>query len=209
MLGWTERARLRHGRHDGQARLVDDGEPLVAYGFERRAEAPPARPAYPIQIAIVELIEIGAGGGCIAWVDAGGTLNVGPRSAGAEPGPACYGRGGTEPTVTDADLIAGLPRRRLLPGRRDRRSTCDLARRRRSSADRASALGVTVEEAARGVIRIANANMVNALKLVSVERGYDPRDFALVAFGGGGGMHAAALAARARRPHGGHPASAR
>ena len=116
--------------------------------------------------------------------------SVGPQSAGADPGPACYGRGGTEPTVTDANLIAGPDRSRLLPRAARSRSTSSCARKA-IEQDRGRRSGVSVEDAALGVIRIANANMVNALKLVSVRRGYDPREFDMVAFGGGGSMHAA------------------
>src|SRR5262249_30100909 len=147
---------------------------------------------YPIQVPVVDVVEIGQGGGSIAWVDEFGRLHVGPQSAGAVPGPAAYGRGGTEATPTDADLA---------PGRINRDYFCggeiqaDMDAVDRSIGAVAERLGVDRAEAARGVVRIANNNMINALKLVSVNRGYDPRDFTLVAFGGGGGMHAVALAA--------------
>jgi len=122
---------------------------------------------------------VGAGGGSIAWVDAGGALRVGPESAGADPGPACYGRGGTRPTVTDANLVLGrLPAR--LPGG----IVLD-----REAAERAL---TGIEPGA--VLRVVNAEMLRALRVVSVERGYDPRDFALVAFGGAGPLHACDLA---------------
>ena len=133
----------------------------------------------PVRLPSVDLHTVGAGGGSIAWVDAGGALRAGPESAGADPGPACYGRGGTRPTVTDANLLLGrLPAR--LPGG----IVLD-----REAAERALA---GLEPGA--VVRVVNAEMLRALRVVSVERGYDPRDFALVAFGGAGPLHACDLA---------------
>jgi len=146
---------------------------------------------YPIKVPVVDIVEIGAGGGSIAWVDAANSLHVGPQSAGALPGPVCYGRGGAEPTVTDANLIAGRINPEYFLGGEIK---ADLRQARESMSGIASAFGISVDDAALGVIRLANANMINALKLISVRRGYDPRDFTLVAFGGGGSMHAAALA---------------
>jgi N-methylhydantoinase A len=135
--------------------------------------------ALPIRLPAVDLHTVGAGGGSIVWRDAGGALRVGPRSAGANPGPACYGRGGTEPTVTDANLLLGR-----LPAR--------------------LAAGVALDEAAAeraldgidpaAVVDVVNAEMLRALRVVSVERGYDPAGFALVAFGGAGPLHACELA---------------
>ncbi|MEW6638433.1 MAG: hydantoinase/oxoprolinase family protein, partial [Actinomycetota bacterium] len=134
---------------------------------------------------------VSAGGGSIAWADAGGALRVGPHSAGAEPGPAAYGRGGEEPTVTDANLYLGyLADGAELGG--------EVVLRRGLSEKALSVLGerlgLGAEEAALGIVRVANAEMVRALRVISVERGLDPRDFALLAFGGAGGMHACALA---------------
>ena len=143
-------------------------------------------------VPVVDLVEIGNGGGSIAWVDEYNRLHVGPRSAGAVPGPASYGRGGTEATTTDANLALG---------RIDPNYFCggtieaDMVAVYTSLDKVAAELKVDRQEAARGIVRIANNNMSNALKLVSLNRGYDPRDFTLVAFGGGGAMHAAALAA--------------
>lgn len=150
----------------------------------------------PVAIPVLDIHTVGAGGGSIAWIDEGGALRVGPRSAGAEPGPACYGRG-EEPTVTDANVVLGrFAGRGLLGGavsldaERARRALTDLAQEMARLAGRR----ITVEEAALGVVRVANANMERALRLVSVERGHDPRAFTLVSFGGAGGLHAAALA---------------
>lgn len=169
--------------------LIDGGE--VKITTEYRIERDSISAGYPIKSPVVDIVEIGAGGGSIAWIDRAGSLKVGPKSAGAVPGPACYGKGGTEPTVTDANLIAGRINPEYFLGG-DLTVSVDLARE--AMAPIAERLGVTIEEAALGVIRLANANMINALKLVSVRRGYDPREFAMIAFGGGGSMHAAALA---------------
>jgi N-methylhydantoinase A len=146
---------------------------------------------YPILVPVVDLVEIGQGGGSIAWVDELGKLQVGPRSAGASPGPAAYGRGGTEATTTDANIaLARINRDYLCGGEVE----TDMDAVDGALDALAESLGVDSAEVARGIVRIANNNMINALKLVSVNRGYDPRDFTLVAFGGGGGMHAVALA---------------
>ncbi|MGC9530206.1 MAG: hydantoinase/oxoprolinase family protein [Candidatus Bipolaricaulaceae bacterium] len=146
---------------------------------------------YPLKIPVVDIIEVGAGGGSIAWIDAGGALHVGPRSAGADPGPACYGRGGSEPTVTDANLLAGrLNPDYFLGGQ----MKLDVRRAEAAMEKVAKPFGLSPLEAALGVIRLANANMQAALERVSIERGYDPRDFTLVAYGGAGGLHGATLA---------------
>jgi N-methylhydantoinase A len=143
-------------------------------------------------VPVVDVVEIGNGGGSIAWVDDFGKLHVGPRSAGAVPGPAAYGKGGTEATTTDANLVLGRINPDYFCGGE---IEADMDAVARAVGAVAAQLGVEIAEAARGVVRIANNNMINALKLVSLNRGYDPRDFTLVAFGGGGGMHAVALAA--------------
>jgi N-methylhydantoinase A len=148
---------------------------------------------YPIRTPVIDLVEVGAGGGSEAWIDAGGALRVGPRSAGARPGPACYGRGGTTPTITDANLVLGrLNPAYFLGGE----MTLDAEAARRAIADRvATPLALDPVAAAAGIVEIANAHMIGAMRLVSVQRGYDPRDFVLVAFGGAGPLHANALAA--------------
>lgn len=145
-----------------------------------------------IQLPMVDVHTVGAGGGSIGWRDSGGALRVGPRSAGAEPGPACYGRGGSEPTVTDANLMLG----RLAA---DSKLAGDVALDPSAAEDAvaslASSLGLDPIETAEGIVRIANQEMVRALRVVTVERGIDPRHFALLPFGGAGPMHAAAIAA--------------
>jgi N-methylhydantoinase A len=169
--------------------LIENGHVKIMtdYWIERSRRSS----GYPIMVPVVDLVEIGNGGGSIAWVDEFARLHVGPQSAGARPGPAGYGRGGADATTTDANLALG----RIDPfyfcgGAFD----ADMDAVGRALDRLAEKLGVERIEAARGIVRIANNNMINALKLVSLNRGYDPRDFTLVAFGGGGGMHAVALA---------------
>ena len=146
----------------------------------------------PIRTPMVDVETVGAGGGSIAWVDAGGALRIGPRSAGAEPGPACYGKGGTEPTVTDADLVLGYVGADTALGGD---LSLDAAAAREALADLADEAGMDGPvEAALGVHRVANADMTRAIRSVTVERGYDPRAFGIVAFGGAGPMHAVAIA---------------
>ncbi len=144
-----------------------------------------------IQLPMVDVHTVGAGGGSIGWRDRGGALRVGPRSAGAEPGPACYGRGGTEPTVTDANLLLGV-----LAGDSRLAGGVELDPEAAAVAvgGLAESLGLGVIETAEGIVRVANQEMVRALRVVTVERGVDPRRFTLLPFGGAGPMHAAAVA---------------
>jgi N-methylhydantoinase A len=144
-----------------------------------------------IQLPMVDVHTVGAGGGSIGWRDDGGALRVGPRSAGAEPGPACYCRGGSEPTVTDANLLLGyLDATSTLAGGVDLDVDAATAAVERLGSE----LGLDALETAEGIVRVANQEMVRALRVVTVDRGIDPRDFALMPFGGAGPMHAAALA---------------
>lgn len=146
---------------------------------------------YRIGVPMIQVETLGAGGGSIGWIDAMGILQVGPQSAGSEPGPACYGQGGVEPTVTDANLVLGyLSPDGLLGGR----LPLDLDRARKAVARIADPLGISVERAAYGMFTIVNNNMVNGIRRVSVERGYDPRDFVLVGGGGATAAHITALA---------------
>ena len=147
---------------------------------------------YPLRLPMVDVHTIGAGGGSIAWIDMGGALRVGPRSAGAKPGPACYSMGGDKPTVTDANLVLGGLNSSATLGD-DRQLDLDLARQSLQE-NIAGPLGLTVQEAAEGIIRVVNAGMVRAMRVVSVQRGYDPREFILTAFGGAGPLHAVELA---------------
>ncbi|MBU1626737.1 hydantoinase/oxoprolinase family protein [bacterium] len=147
---------------------------------------------YPVRIPIIDLSAIGAGGGSIAWIDKGGVLNVGPQSAGSEPGPVCYKRGGMEPTVTDANLVLGrLNPDYFLGGE----LKLDLALSKKAIEEKvAKPLKMSLEEAAFGILRIVNANMIKQISVSSIEKGYDIREFSLVAFGGAGGLHAAEIA---------------
>jgi N-methylhydantoinase A/oxoprolinase/acetone carboxylase beta subunit len=147
---------------------------------------------FPVRLPIIDIETVGAGGGSIAFRDRGGALRVGPRSAGADPGPVCCGRG-EELTVTDANLLLGRLAPELFFGGR---LAIDLHRTRRIAAGMAGRLDLSVDQLAEGIVRIANANMERAMRLVSLERGHDPRAFALLAFGGAGGMHACEIAQR-------------
>jgi len=146
---------------------------------------------FPVRVPVIDIHTVGAGGGSIAAVDSGGALRVGPQSAGADPGPACYGRGSSL-TVTDANLLLGrLDPAHFFGGK----MRLDIDRARAAAAPLAAELKLSVAELAEGVVRVANANMERAIRVVSVERGHDPRDFSLLAFGGAGGMHACEIAA--------------
>jgi N-methylhydantoinase A len=186
------------------ARLSGDGNALgfdmggtscdvcVVEGGEVRRTESREIDGRPIQLPMVDVHTVGAGGGSIGWRDSGGALRVGPHSAGADPGPACYGRGGSEPTVTDADLLLGrLAGDSRLAGGVD----LDAAAAERAVAGLGRSLGLGPLETAAGILRVADQEMVRALQVVTVERGVDPRGFALLPFGGAGPMHAAAVAA--------------
>ncbi len=164
---------------------------VVEDGTVRRTDARKVD-GRPIQLPMVDVHTVGAGGGSIGWRDPGGALRVGPRSAGAEPGPACYGRGGEEPTVTDANLVLG----HLAADSRLAGDVALDASAAEAALDRlGEQLGLDRLQTASGIVRVANQEMVRALRVVTVERGVDPRGFALLPFGGAGPMHAAAIAA--------------
>jgi len=145
---------------------------------------------YPIRTPMLDINTVGAGGGSIAWIDSGGHLKVGPQSAGAEPGPACYGRGGRAATVTDANVALGILSREALLGGR---MPIDASQADAAIARLAAGLNLGREDVAQGIIALATVNMAKAIRVISVERGYDPRDYALIAFGGAGPLHAARL----------------
>lgn len=150
----------------------------------------PVYAGYPVKVPIVDIIEIGAGGGSIAWIDSVGNLKVGPQSAGADPGPACYNLGGKYPTLTDANFIAGrIDLNRFLKDKYE----IDINKSYEAVKGIADYYKISAEEAARAIIRIANNNMMNALKLVSIRKGYDPSEFVMVAMGGNGGILSPAL----------------
>ena len=188
-LGERNLITLDMGGTTAKTSLVEGGEVKVT--TEYRIERDGQQAGYPIKVPVVDIVEIGAGGGSIAWLDDLGTLRVGPRSAGAVPGPACYDQGGTEPTVTDANLVLGRINPEYFLGGEMRLSP---ERARSAIGGLGQSLGLPAEGVAQGIVRLTNANMVNAIKLVSVRKGHDPREYTLVAFGGGGPMHAAALA---------------
>ena len=184
------------GGTTAKASIIVDGEVTITAEYEVGGSASAKRwvqgTGHPIRVPVIDLAEVSAGGGSIAWIDPGGALKLGPESAGAAPGPAAYGRGGTRPTVTDANVVLGhLDREFLLGGE----LAIDLAAAEAAIARHIAApLGLSVPEAAARMIEIVNANMAQALRIVSVERGHDPQEFSLIAFGGAGPVHAAALA---------------
>ena len=163
--------------------LVEDGKPRMTTEKELAGS--------PVRVPMFDIVTIGAGGGSIAWIDPGGSLQVGPRSAGARPGPACFGLGGSEPTITDAHVVLG----RIHPSSALGGTVkVDAALAEHAVRDVAERLGMSAEEAALGILRIANAKMVESIKIVSVRKGYDPRDFSLVVGGGAGPLHGVFLA---------------
>jgi N-methylhydantoinase A len=183
------------GGTTAKAGTITGGSPEIAYEFEAAGATHSGRArtgsGYPVRFPFVDLAEVSAGGGTIARVDAAGVLRAGPLSAGADPGPACYGRG-SEPTVTDANVVLGrLNPAALLGGT----FPIDAERARAAVASVAAPLGGDVARTAAGIVALVDAQMAKVLRIVSVERGLDPRDFALMAFGGGGPLHACALAA--------------
>jgi N-methylhydantoinase A len=190
------------GGTTAKASLIADGEIAVTAEYEVGGSGHLKRwlhgTGHPVRVPVIDLAEVSAGGGSIAWVDPGGALKVGPRSAGADPGPAAYGRGGNEPTVTDANVVLGyLDREALLGGALAINFGAAQTAIREQVAE---PFGLGVTEAAAAIVEIVNSNMAEALRIVSVERGHDPREFALIAFGGAGPVHAAALAAELQIP---------
>ncbi len=182
------------GGTTAKASSIIDGEPEVVDEYEVGGEIHMGRQVrgsgYPVRYPHIDLAEVSAGGGSITWVDPGGALRVGPLSAGADPGPACYGRGGEDPTITDANLLLGRLPEELAGGLKLRRGLAERAVREKV----AGPLGLDLVEAAWAIIGVANTIMARALRLVTVERGHDPRLFTLYAFGGAGPLHAAELA---------------
>ena len=188
LIGEPNVLALDIGGTTAKCSLIENGEVRIMtdYWIERSRKTA----GYPIMVPVVDLVEIGNGGGSIAWVDDFGKLHVGPQSAGAIPGPAAYGKGGIEATTTDANLWLGRINKDYFCGGE---IDADMPATEKSIRALGEKLGVETDQAAEGIIRIANNNMINALKLVSLNRGFDTRDFTLLAFGGGGGMHAVAL----------------
>ncbi len=187
-LGYNNVVSFDMGGTTAKASLVRDGEATMSEGYYVGGYAS----GHPVMTPVVDVVEVGAGGGSIASIDEVGALKVGPQSSGAEPGPVCYGRGGTEPTITDANVVLGrIGANDFLGGE----MALDRAAATKQMEDRiAKPLKISTDEAARAIVQIAIAKMSLAVREVSVEKGYDPRDFVLVASGGGGPPHAVAIA---------------
>jgi N-methylhydantoinase A len=185
------------GGTTAKASLVLGGAPRLTWDYEVGGSAHSGGfltrgGGHPLRVPVVDLTEVGTGGGSIAWIDPAGALRVGPRSAGADPGPACYGRGGENPTVTDADVVLGYVGS---SGAKSDLGDLDVEAAREAIETKvAGPLGMSVEEAAEGIFALANAQMAAAVRLVSMAKGYDPREFALLAFGGAGPVRAWAVA---------------
>ncbi|MEK4556194.1 hydantoinase/oxoprolinase family protein [Jeotgalicoccus sp. FSL K6-3177] len=167
--------------------LVENGNVKISTNYHM--EKTERYAGYPLKVPVVDIIEIGNGGGSIAWIDDSGSIKVGPKSAGADPGPIAYGRGGNKPTTTDANVLLGR-----LALRNFETSTSLEEIKNKFEISLGKQLNTKTDDLAMGIVKIANSNMLNALKLISVRKGYDPRDFTLVAIGGGGPMHSQALA---------------
>jgi len=193
-LGYSQAIAFDMGGTTAKASLTQNGEAQIANHYYIGGY----NTGQPVMLPVVDIVEVGSGGGSIAWLDAAGGLKVGPVSSGAVPGPACYGRGGSEPTVTDANLILGrLGEESFLGGEMalDRRAAVAAVQQRI-----ADPLELDINQAAIAILRIANAHMALALRAVSVERGRDPRDFCLVASGGAGPLHGCTLARELKIP---------
>ncbi|WEX10776.1 hydantoinase/oxoprolinase family protein [Chelativorans sp. AA-79] len=188
LLGLERCVGFDMGGTTAKSSLLTGGAPVIETGYVIGDKAT----GQPMQLPVVDIVEVGAGGGSIAWVDKTGGLHVGPQSVGADPGPACYGKGSADPVVTDADLLLGRinPRRFLNGG-----MALDVEAARRAMQEKvAGPLALSVPQAAHGVVRIADASMSLSVRAVSVNKGVDPRDTAMIAFGGAGPLHAISIA---------------
>ncbi len=196
-IGLTQAVAFDMGGTTAKGCLIENGQPIetaegeVGAGLNRAGRLSKGA-GYAVRVPAYDIVEVGAGGGSLAWIDAGGALRVGPRSAAAVPGPACYGRGGTEPTITDANVALGYMNPASIAGGT---VPIDAAAARAAIDTRLSArLGLSVHELAFGIHQVADATMTRAIRAVTTERGRDPREFTLIAFGGSGPVHAATLA---------------
>ena len=187
LIGEKNIIALDIGGTTAKCSLIENGEVKVStdYYIERDEK----NAGYPVKVPSVDIVEIGNGGGSIAWIDKANALKVGPESAGAKPGPISYGQGGENPTTTDANVVTGRLSTRNFDYSADQKQIRKVIKEKV-----AKHYDITEEEASLGIIKIANSNMLNALKLISIRKGYNPKDFSLVAFGGGGSMHATSLA---------------
>ena len=189
VLGKNDLIVLDIGGTTAKCALVENGQVKITTNY--KIEHSRTAAGYPIQTPVIDIVEIGNGGGSIAWIDKGGKMHVGPKSSGAIPGPAAYGRGGTDLTTTDANIITGRIHPDYFLGGELQPDYQSIAK---AAEPLCKQLNGSKEDIAKGILRIANANMINALKLISVNKGYDPRDFTMVVIGGGGAMHGADLA---------------
>jgi len=189
VIGKNDLIVLDIGGTTAKCALVENGQVKITTNY--KIEHSRTQAGYPIQTPVIDIVEIGNGGGSIAWVDQGGKMHVGPKSAGAMPGPAAYGRGGKNLTTTDANIITGRIHPDYFLGGE---LQPDYESIEKAARPLCNVLKGDKIDVAKGIIRIANANMINALKLISVNKGYDPRDFTMVVIGGGGAMHGADLA---------------
>jgi N-methylhydantoinase A len=193
LIGIDELISFDMGGTTAKASVIERGRPQTTVEYELFQDPGHPGSGWPIRVPMIDIIEVGAGGGSVAWLDEGGDLRVGPRSAGAEPGPVCYGRGGTEPTVTDANAVVGRLSA-LLGGR----FTLDIGAAKHAIERKlARPLGLSVEEAAAGILEINDARAADLLREVTIARGRDPRDYSLIAFGGAGPMAAPYLMTQA------------
>ena len=191
MLGFPDVISFDMGGTTAKVCVVHKGKPEIATEFWLDGK-------YFIGVPVMNMVEIGAGGGSIVWLDSADAVHVGPQSAGAVPGPACYKRGGREPTITDADLVLGYINSKYFLGGD---MTVDLEASKSAIKEKvADRLGIDVAEAAHGIYRLVNANMIGAMRIVTVQRGYDPRDFSLVVSGGTAAVHAVRIAQELRIP---------
>jgi N-methylhydantoinase A len=187
--GFSNLITIDIGGTSADTSLIAEGKPLLS--TEGKIDR------YPLRVPMVDVETIGAGGGSLAWIDQAGGFRVGPQSAGAEPGPACYGRGGTEPTVTDAGVVLGYLNPDYFAGGT---MSLDADAAHAAVTNFGSKLGLSATEAAAGIHRVVNSKMADEIRLVSIRRGYDPRQFALVLLGGAGPVHGGRLAAELAIP---------
>lgn len=188
-LGYKDVISFDMGGTTAKSSLVEGGDLRVVTGYHIGGGE---GVGHPMMLPVVDIVEVGTGGGSIAWLDAAGGLKVGPLSAGSAPGPVCYGKGGTEPTITDANLVLGrLDGNNFLGGQ----MTLDLDAARKAIKEKiADPLGLSIEEAALGIIKIADTKMSLTVREVSVQKGHDPRNFVMIATGGGGPLHGVSIA---------------
>ncbi|GBC69012.1 Acetophenone carboxylase gamma subunit [archaeon HR01] len=189
LLGIKNIIALDGGSTTTKASLVEELMPRVLTDYY--VERDQFNAGYPVKVPVIDIVEVGNGGGSIAWIDETGSMRVGPASAGADPGPACYGRGGQKPTLTDAYLITGIINPNYFLGGALR---LDIHLAKKAMGELAERLDMTVDETAFGVVRLGNDNASQVIRRISIERGYDPRDFTIVAFGGSGPMFASFIA---------------